>query len=272
MIVFYKVPLYNRKELRIHTREGKVDDMIRLILVSLFLIIFLILSIPIMLFERVVKKFNPHAADISSLRIVQWAFKVILFFTGTKLTIIGEDRIPKDQAVLYVPNHQSYFDIVITYSRCPGLTGYVSKDFMEKIPLLSNWMKHLYCLFLDRSDMKAGLKTILTGIDYIKNGISICIFPEGTRNPHPEEGLLPFKEGSLKMAEKTGCPIIPIAITGSQDIWEKHMPFMRKCRVIVEYGEPIYLNQLDKERRKFSGAYTQSKIKEMLENHKSMIA
>ena len=197
---------------------------------------------------------------------------MILFFTGTKLTIIGEDRIPKDQAVLYVPNHQSYFDIVITYSRCPGLTGYVSKDFMEKIPLLSNWMKHLYCLFLDRSDMKAGLKTILTGIDYIKNGISICIFPEGTRNPHPEEGLLPFKEGSLKMAEKTGCPIIPIAITGSQDIWEKHMPFMRKCRVIVEYGEPIYLNQLDKERRKFSGAYTQSKIKEMLENHKSMIA
>ncbi len=225
-----------------------------------------------MLLERVIKKFNPHAADISSLRIVQWAFKVILFFTGTKLTVIGEDRIPKDQAVLYVPNHQSYFDIVITYSRCPGLTGYVSKDFMEKIPLLSNWMKHLYCLFLDRSDMKAGLKTILTGIDYIKNGISICIFPEGTRNPHPEEGLLPFKEGSLKMAEKTGCPIIPIAITGSQNIWEKHMPFMRKCRVIVEYGEPIYLNQLDKERRKFSGAYTQSKVEEMLENHKSMIA
>ena len=171
--------------------------MIRLILVSLFLIIFLILSIPIMLVERVIKKFNKPAADISSLRIVQWAFKVILVFTGTKLTIIGEDRIPKDQAVLYVPNHQSYFDIVITYSRCPGLTGYVSKDFMERVPLLSNWMKHLYCLFLDRSDMKAGLKTILTGIDYIKNGISICIFPEGTRNPHPEDGLLPFKEDRM---------------------------------------------------------------------------
>ena len=101
-----------------------------------------------MLVERVIKKFNKPAADISSLRIVQWAFKVILVFTGTKLTIIGEDRIPKDQAVLYVPNHQSYFDIVITYSRCPGLTGYVSKDFMERVPLLSNWMKHLYLPFL----------------------------------------------------------------------------------------------------------------------------
>ena len=202
--------------------------MIRLILVSVFLILFLIGSIPIMLAERVMKKFNRPAADISCLRIVQWAFKVILFFTGVKLTVIGEERVPKDQAVLYIPNHQSYFDIVITYSRCPGLTGYVSKDFMEKVPLLSNWMKHLYCLFLNRSDIKAGLKMILTGIEYINKGISICIFPEGTRNPHPKEGLLPFKEGSLKMAEKTGCPIIPIAITGSQNIWEKHMPLDRK--------------------------------------------
>lgn len=246
--------------------------MIRLILVSGFLILFLIVSIPIMLVERIIKKFNRPAADISCLRIVQWAFKVILFITGTKLTIIGEDRIPKDQAVLYIPNHQSYFDIVITYSRCPGLTGYISKDFMRKVPLLSNWMKHLYCLFLKRSDIKAGMKMILTGIEYINKGISICIFPEGTRNPHPENGLLPFKEGSLKMAEKTGCPIIPIAITGSQNIWEKHMPFMRKCHVIVEYGEPIYLNQLEKEQRKFSGAYTKSKIEEMLKNHESMTA
>lgn len=246
--------------------------MIRLILVSVFLILFLIGSIPIMLAERIIKKFNRPAADISCLRIVQWAFKVILFFTGVKLTVIGEERVPKDQAVLYIPNHESYFDIVITYSRCPGLTGYVSKDFMEKVPLLSNWMKHLYCLFLNRSDIKAGLKMILTGIEYINKGISICIFPEGTRNPHPEEGLLPFKEGSLKMAEKTGCPIIPIAITGSQDIWEKHMPFIRKCSVIVEYGEPIYLNKLDKEQRKFSGAYTKSIIEEMLKKHKSMTA
>ena len=127
--------------------------MIRLILVSVFLILFLIISIPIMLIERVIKKFNRPLADLSCLRIVQWAFKVILFFTGVKLTVIGEDRIPRGQAVLYVPNHQSYFDIVITYSRCPGLTGYVSKDFMQKVPLLSNWMKHLYCLFLNRSDM-----------------------------------------------------------------------------------------------------------------------
>lgn len=245
--------------------------MIRLILILIFVILFLIVSIPIFFVEWILKKFKPYAADISSLRIVQWAFKVIIFLAGTDITIIGEEHVPKDQAVLYIPNHQSYFDIIITYSRCPGLTGYISKDMMKKIPLLSLWMKRLYCLFLDRSDMKAGLKMILTGIEQIKNGISICIFPEGTRNKHPEEGLLPFKEGSLKMAEKTGCPIIPIAITGSSNIWESHLPFIRKCHVIVEYGEPILLKELDKEQRKFSGAYTQSKIEEMLKEHKAMM-
>lgn len=225
-----------------------------------------------MCIEWIIKKFNPYAADISSLRIVQWAFKVIIFLAGTKLTVIGQEHVPKDQAVLYIPNHLSYFDIILTYSRCPGLTGYISKDVMKKIPLLSSWMKRLYCLFLDRSDMREGMKMILTGIEQIKNGISMCIFPEGTRNPHPENGMMHFKEGSLKMAEKTGCPIIPIAISNSHNILESHMPFIRKCHVIIEYGEPILLKDLDKEQRKFSGAYTQSKIETMLEQHKSMLS
>ena len=220
--------------------------MIRIILVAVFLITFLILSIPVMIGEKILRKFNPYAADISSLRIVQWAFKVVLFIAGTEITVIGEEHVPKDQPVLYVPNHLSYFDIVITYSRCPGLTGYIAKDKMQRYPLLSTWMKMLYCLFLDRKDMREGLKMVLTGIDHIKHGISICIFPEGTRNPHPEEGMMPFKEGSLKMAEKTGCPVIPVAISNTHNIFESHMPFIRKCHVIVEYGEPVLIKELDK--------------------------
>ncbi len=245
--------------------------MIRIILVAGFLITFLILSIPVMIGEKILRKFNPYAADISSLRIVQWAFKVVLFIAGTEITVIGEEHVPKDQPVLYVPNHLSYFDIVITYSRCPGLTGYIAKDKMQRYPLLSTWMKMLYCLFLDRKDMREGLKMVLTGIDHIKHGISICIFPEGTRNPHPEEGMMPFKEGSLKMAEKTGCPVIPVAISNTHNIFESHMPFIRKCHVIVEYGEPVLIKELDKEQRKFSGAYTRSKIEEMLKKHQDML-
>ncbi len=244
--------------------------MIRLILVVLFVVLFLIVSIPIMFVEWIVGKFNKPAADISSLRIVQWAFRVIIFLSGVKATVIGEENVPKDEAVLYVPNHQSYFDIILTYARCRRLTGYVAKDSMIKIPLLSHWMKRLYCLFLNRSDIKEGLKTILVGIDQIKSGISMCIFPEGTRNKNPGE-MMPFKEGSLKMAEKSGCPIIPIAITNTAQILESHMPKIKPCHVIIQYGEPIRVQELTKEEKKFLGAYTRDRIQEMLDTHGKLL-
>lgn len=156
--------------------------MIRFILIVIFLVIFLVLSIPLFLAEWIIGKFNPKARDISSLRIVQFGFKVVILISGVKLTVIGEENIPCDQAVLYIGNHRSYFDIVLTYARCRRLTGYVAKKEMLKIPLLSTWMKFLHCQFLDRSDIREGLKTILAAIEKVKEGISIMIFPEGTRS------------------------------------------------------------------------------------------
>lgn len=239
--------------------------MVRFILVISFLITYLIFSIPIHFVEWIIGKFNPDLKNRSSQKIVQWGFKVILFLSGVKVTVKGFENIPKDTAVLYIGNHRSFFDIAITYSLAPGLTGYVAKKEMETIPLLSTWMKYLHCLFLDRDNLKEGLKTILTGIEYINSGISICIFPEGTRNSGTE--MLPFKEGSFKMAEKTGCPIIPMALTNTRDAFENHFPKIKKTHVILEYGTPIYPKELEKEQRKFLGHYTQNIIKEMYQKN-----
>ena len=82
--------------------------MFRFICIVIFLILFLILTIPILIVEWIIGKFAPNARDISSLRIVQWGFKVILKITGVKTTVIGEENIP-DEAVLFVGNHRSYF-------------------------------------------------------------------------------------------------------------------------------------------------------------------
>ena len=143
--------------------------MIRFILVCIVVIGYLILSIPILLVEWIIGKFSPMKKDISSLRIIQAVFRFILWITGAKVTVIGEENVPKDTPVLYIGNHRSYFDILLTYSRCPIRTGYVAKKEMEKIPLLSTWMRYLHCLFLDRKDIKQGLKTILTAIDKVKS-------------------------------------------------------------------------------------------------------
>lgn len=235
--------------------------MIRLILVAVFLVLFLVLGIPLLLIEWVIGKFNQRAKDISSLRIVQWAFKVILFLAGTKVVIKGEENVPKNEPVLYVGNHRSYFDIVITYSRVPDLTGYIAKKEMLRWPLLVNWMRNLHCLFLDRGDVKQGLKTILTAIDKVKAGISICIFPEGTRN-RVNDTFMEFHEGSFKVASKSGCAVIPMAIYNSAAIFEDHIPWIRKTTVIVEYGKPFYIKDLPRETQKRVGAYSRDLIME----------
>ncbi len=235
--------------------------MFRFIMVATVVILFLILSIPIIFIEWIIGKFNMDLKNRSSLAIVNCAFRLIIFISGTKVIALGEENIPKDTAVLYVGNHRSFFDIVLTYVRVPRPTGYIAKKEMEKIPLLSVWMRYLHCLFLDRNNIKEGLKSILAAIEKAKSGISICIFPEGTRNKTTDT-FLPYHEGSFKIAEKSGVPIIPMTIVNSAAIFEDHFPKIRKATVIIEYGTPLYVNELPKEEKKFVGAKVQSIMEE----------
>ena len=239
--------------------------MIRLILVCIFLLIIFVLSLILFPIEWLIGRISPKAKDISSLRFVQFVFKVILFLSGVSTTVIGLENIPKDEPVVFIGNHRGFFDTVVSYSRMPRLTGFIAKKEMIGIPLLSQWMVQMNCLFLDRSNIKEGLKTILTGIEKVKGGISMWIFPEGTRNKSEDPAdLMEFREGSLKIAEKSGCPVIPVAITGTDDVFERHIPWIRKSHVIIEYGEPIYLKELPLDKKKFPGAYTREIISEMI--------
>lgn len=245
--------------------------MIRFIIVCMTVIGFLILAIPALLVEWIIGKFSPELKSERSLKIVNGAFSLILWETGVNITVLGEENVPKDSAVLYVANHRSFFDILVTYVRVPRPTGYIAKKEMEKVPLLSTWMRYLHCLFMDRTDIKKGLQTILKGVEQLKSGISICIFPEGTRNEGEEGSLLHFKEGSFKMAAKADCPIIPIAISNTADIWEAHFPTIKKTKVVIEYGKPVVIKDLPKEQQKFIGAYCQQMIQDMLNKNKELI-
>lgn len=237
----------------------------RIVLVALSIVLFLILFLPVYFVLWIVGKFNPHAKVAASQRIVRTAFRFVMFCAGTKIKVLGLENVPKDEAVLYAGNHRSLADIPIGYITLPTLTGFVAKKEIKKVPLFSWWMKNLNCLFLDRDNMKEGLKTIMQGIEYIKSGYSVFIMPEGTRNRNESDlDLLPFKEGSLKMAEKTGCAIIPVAISNTADIFEKHMPWVKKTRVTIHYGKPIYLSDLDKEERKHLGPIVRNIIVGML--------
>ncbi len=94
-----------------------------------------------------------------------------------------------------------------------------------------------------------------------KTDISICIFPEGTRNKTADT-FLPFHEGSFKIAEKAGVPIVPMTIVNSAAIFEDHLPKIKKATVIIEYGTPIDVKQLSREERKIIGNTVKSVIEE----------
>lgn len=244
--------------------------MIRFIFAATFLALYLIFGHIGLGIFWLYGKINKEKADLLTLRFVQWGLKSILWFAGVKTTVIGEENIP-DEPVLFIGNHRSYFDILLTYSRCKRLTGYVAKKEILKAPLLPNFMRRVYCLFLDRDNPREGLKTILQAIDYVKQGISICIFPEGTRNDGEELSMLPFHEGSFKVATKTGCAIVPMSINNSADIFENHVPRLKPVHVIIEYGKPIYPKDLDKETSKHLGVYVQNIIQETINKNHELV-
>lgn len=218
--------------------------MFRFLTIVLFLIIFFIASIPIQLVLLIIGLFSMNARNKISLAIVKWGFKVTWHIAGLKLTVNGYENIPQDQSVLFIGNHTGMFDIVTTYPLMKKPTGYVAKDSIKKVPGLSWWMYFVNCIFLNREDPREGLKSILKASDYIKNGISIFLFPEGTRS---KDGKLhEFKDGGFKIATKVGAPIIPVGIKGSSAMFEDQFPKVKPGHITINFGKPIYTSEFSR--------------------------
>lgn len=240
--------------------------MIRTFFVFLFIVLFLIITLPLALVLYIMSKTNPDLQIRICRKVIHWAFSVILWICGVRIEADGQENIPEG-SVLFVGNHQSYLDILTTYVSIKGGTGYVSKIEMDKVPVFNLWMRGINCLFLDRDNIREGIKTIKKGTEELKKGYSMFIFPEGTRNQAEE--MLEFKAGSTKMAEKAGVPILPVAISGTADVFENNPHFsVRPGKVRITFGKPIIIDDLAKEERRFLSGYTQNIIKEMLNAHK----
>lgn len=250
--------------------------MIRLIIFIISMAIFLIFTIPFQpIFWLLSKTPLRKHTDLLCFRFAQVPFRILSMETGARIKIIGMENIPKDRAVLFAGNHNSYFDIILTYSIMPQLTGFISKDAILKFPSLNVWMILNHCLFLNRDDMRSGVKMIQRAAENIQNGISMFIFPEGTRNKTGDElNMAPLKDGSFKIAEKALCPIIPVAITGSRNIYEAHSPKVRITAedIIIEFCEPIDMALLEPKQRKHMGAQVTETILTKLREHKEILA
>ena len=236
----------------------------RLLLVAIYLILYTVISIPLFLILFVVGKINSRKKAVISQKIViHLGFRPILFLSGVKLTVKGEENILKNQSALYVFNHRGFFDILAGYTTAPYPTAFISKMEIEKVPMVSLWRKY------SREDIRKGMQTILQGIELLKNGTSIYIAPEGKRNTGEE--LLEFHEASFKLAEKSKCPIVPVALNNTDSVFEKHLPWIRKAHVIIEYCPPLYMDQMERAEKKIIGQTVRGILSEKVKTNQAEI-
>ncbi|MBQ9443539.1 MAG: 1-acyl-sn-glycerol-3-phosphate acyltransferase [Lachnospiraceae bacterium] len=240
--------------------------MIRLILALTFVVIFLLISLILIPLGYLIGLFSMDARDRYAQRMISWAFKVVGIICGAHIEVRGKELVPDDEPVLFVANHRSIFDIVLLYAEMFRPTAIVSKKEIAAIPILNWWMILLHCRFMDRKDLKQSLKVILGCIEDAKKGISMMIYPEGTRTTGASElDMLPFKDGSFKIATKSGIKIVPVALHGTRAIFEEQFPLMRSGRVVISFGAPIDPASLDKEGLKHLAHDCQEEVKKLLE-------
>ncbi|KRU24195.1 1-acyl-sn-glycerol-3-phosphate acyltransferase [Clostridium sporogenes] len=197
--------------------------------------------------------------------VVGWA-NFIVNGIGIKINKKGLENVP-DGPCLFVGNHQGLLDVPVVVSSLDKYVGFVAKKEMLKLKILTYWMKEMKCVFMDRQNVRAAVKTINEGVENLKNGYSMLIFPEGTRSRG--ENLGEFKKGSMKLGIKAGVPIVPIAINGTYNVLEANGRKIKAADVDLIICPPIYPNELSKEEQNNLSATIKDIIQKELEKSRN---
>lgn len=242
--------------------------MIRLILIILLIPIIAIYTIFDCMITFFIERIFNNKLLKYRMNFVKLVFKVVVLFAGVKATIIGLENLEalsNEKSYYIISNHRGFCDVVRGYLLFDNITGIVSKKELEKIPLLSYWMKKINCVFLDRYDLRDGVRMVVDCIKNINDGISMWIFPEGTRckSKNPED-LLEFKSGAFKVAEKTNCYILPIAFKNTEYVFENQSPFVKATKIFINIGKAYKISELNEDEKKDIGYYNQRIVKNLI--------
>lgn len=201
-------------------------------------------------YEKLVHKFVMH-----------WS-QSILKAVGVKVNIRGIENIPEGTCV-FVSNHQGNFDFLVILANIDKSIGFLAKTEILKLKIVSGWMKKMHCVFINRNDVRDSLKAINQGVENVKNGYSMVIFPEGTRSKSSELGE--FKKGALKLATKTAAPIVPIVLDGTYRMFEDGNGKLKAGTVEMSILKPIDINEMDRKQKAELSESLRDKIDQELE-------
>jgi 1-acyl-sn-glycerol-3-phosphate acyltransferase len=219
--------------------------MIRTVIWFIWFWVSLILTLPFLVWVKILDKLHREKERIKLVHKVTslWA-RLVVNLSGAKVRVDGLENLPEGP-VVFIGNHQGNFDIPILMAFIDKPKAFIAKIETSKLPFVASWMREMRCVFMDRKDIRQSITAINQGAEYLKEGYSMVIFPEGTRSGGKEMGE--FKAGSFKLATKSGVPVVPVAINGSYNLMGKKSLLVRPAEVRVTVLKPINTAELSKE-------------------------
>ena len=175
-----------------------------------------------------------------------WA-RGILFVSRIKVTVNGLANIDPTQSYVYMSNHQSNFDIPVLLAYLPVQFRWLAKAELFKIPIFGRAMRGAGYVKIDRFNREAAFESINEAAGKMKNGVSVMIFPEGTRSL--DGNIRSFKKGGFIMAVDAGVPIVPVVIKGTWPIMDKSSLRINTGEVSLNIETPIATTDYTRENK-----------------------
>jgi 1-acyl-sn-glycerol-3-phosphate acyltransferase len=179
--------------------------------------------------------FNPGSPLLQ--KIARWWGLILLRIAGVPVQVEGLEHLKPGQAYVYAANHRSNFDIFVLISTLPGRFLFVAKKSLFKIPIFGQALSGMGSISVDRDNLQSAIQSLNRATAIVKSGVSMIIFPEGTRATSRE--LLPFKKGVFIMALKAGQPIVPVSISGTRFIQARQTIRVMPGPIKVVISPPI---------------------------------
>lgn len=176
---------------------------------------------------------NFYATHVMS-KMFSW---VILKLAGVRVKVTGRENLNEKEAYIFISNHQSYFDIPVLMQAVPNNMRFIYKKSLSRIPVFGWGMYLGGYLPINRDNPRDAMKELKHAAGKVRKGLSVVIFPEGTRSP--DGSLGEFKRGMFILAEEAKVKLVPVTVKGTYKILPRNKFEIKGGDVEVIFDKPV---------------------------------
>jgi len=201
----------------------------------------------------------PGGEDRAHRYLIRWA-RISIGLARLQVTVAGLERLDLSRTYVFMPNHASFLDILLVLTFIPHNFRFLVKEEFFSIPFLGLTVRSSGQIPLDRKNPRKGLQSIRQGADLLKKGVSIVVFPEGTRSLDGQ--VDEFKSTLFVLPIRTKTPVVPVLIEGTFEALPRGRVLLKRCPIRITFLDPLPPDLLsDKDRALYAAKVRQRLIR-----------